>query len=101
MKCTLKMMILTSNSHDWNWGTIIIRIRLSLYEHGIAESLAECFGYSIDDAQGLIVKYIKVTRLLGGYDTCLDHAVRLHNANKVGIYLSKPMVITNQGSSSQ
>ncbi|MCD9021546.1 hypothetical protein [Cohnella silvisoli] len=60
------------------------RVRLNLYEQGIAETLVYNFGYTKGAARELVVEYIQVVRLLGGYDTCLDHAERLHTARKNG-----------------
>ena len=60
------------------------KVRLSRYEGGIAEELTNKFGYSAEDARELVVQYIDVVRKLGGYDSCLDHAERLHLAKTEG-----------------
>jgi hypothetical protein len=56
------------------------QVRLNLYERGIVIALVEYFGYTVDGARDLVVQYIGVIRKLGGYDSCLDHAERLHLA---------------------
>jgi len=60
------------------------RVRLNLYERGIAEALAADFGYGKEEARLLVAEYIQVVRKLGGYDTCSDHAERLHAARRNG-----------------
>lgn len=61
------------------------QVRLSRYERGIVEALAEAFGYKADEARRLVVQYIAVIRKLGGYDSCLDHAERLVQAEQMEI----------------
>jgi len=60
------------------------RVRLNLYERGIVDTLVAEFGYNKDEARCLVAEYIHVVRKLGGYDTCLDHAERLHTARQNG-----------------
>lgn len=60
------------------------QVRLNAYERGIVEALAGGFGYSAEEARGLVVRYIDVVRKLGGYDTCRDHAERLQAADRTG-----------------
>ena len=57
------------------------QVRLNRYERGIVEALQENFDYPADVARGIVVRYIGVVRKLGGYDSCLDHAERLHRAH--------------------
>jgi len=56
------------------------QVRLNRYERGIVEVLEESFEYPADVARGIVVRYIDVVRKLGGYDSCFDHAERLHRA---------------------
>ncbi len=67
------------------------RIRLNPYEQGIAETLVNTLGYTKVKAREIVVEYIEVIRKLGGYDTCLDHAERLHAARNIGLTPAKWM----------
>lgn len=60
------------------------QVRLNLYERGIVTSLAENYGYQQETARQLVVRYIKVIRKLGGYDSCYQHAGRLVQASNTG-----------------
>ncbi len=44
--------------------------------------LADNFGYTRAFARQLVVRCVEVIRKLGGYDTCLDHAERLMQAQQ-------------------
>ncbi|MFD0958544.1 hypothetical protein [Paenibacillus chungangensis] len=60
------------------------RVRLSLYERGIAESLVSQYGYTPYEARELVVDYIAIVRKLGGYEQCVHYAELLHRARESG-----------------
>lgn len=61
-------------------GIRVTRVRLSLYERGIAEALVRDYGYTPTAARELVVEYIAVIRRLGGYEQCGHYAGLLHRA---------------------
>ncbi|GKU79913.1 hypothetical protein [Paenibacillus sp. L3-i20] len=65
-------------------GTPQTQVRLSLYERGIAEALAEGYGYTPSAARELVVTYIAVIRRLGGYEQSSHYAELLDRANHLG-----------------
>lgn len=58
------------------------RVRLSLYERGIAEALVGQYGYEAAAARQLVVEYIAVVRKLGGYEPCSHYAQLLDRARR-------------------
>lgn len=60
------------------------QIRLNHYERGIEGALVNSFGYTPEEARRLVVHYVAIIRKLGGYDSCLDHAERLSQADQLG-----------------
>lgn len=59
------------------------QVRLSLYERGIVEALADEYVYNTADARKLVVEYIEVVRKLGGYDNCGQYAQLLDRARRM------------------